>query len=61
LGLAKTPAVLVVGDGPPDSLAARVGVPQSRCYQKPVRIERILDAVCLAIALAEERRAGEFG
>jgi len=57
---AKAPVVLVVGEGPPETLAARVGVPRCRCYQKPVRMERIMHSVCLGIALAEERRSAEF-
>jgi len=55
--LATVPAVLVVGAAPRSVLADRVGVPRSNCYQKPVRLERLLDAVGLVIALAEERNS----
>jgi CheY-like chemotaxis protein len=54
--LTKAPAVLAVGSAPPETLAARVGLPHRRCYQKPVRMERMMDSVCLPIALAAEER-----
>ncbi len=57
LCLDEPPAVLVIGNGSPETLAARAGLPRADCYPKPVRMERMIDSVCLAIALAEERRS----
>jgi DNA-binding NtrC family response regulator len=57
LRLDEPPAVLVTGDGSPETLAARAGLPRTDCYAKPVRMERMIDSVCLALALAEERRS----
>ncbi|HLA83741.1 MAG TPA: response regulator [Thermoguttaceae bacterium] len=55
LGLSKPPAVLVLGGAPVDVLARRAGVPPSRCFSKPVRMLRLIDAVCLAADPAEPR------
>lgn len=50
---ADVPAVFILGNAPPDALARRTGFPATSCFQKPVSMERLLDRVGLAIALAD--------
>ena len=50
------PAVLVVGNAPPEVLSQRTGVPESSCFQEPLRMESLLDRVGLAMALTDLRR-----
>jgi len=52
----EMPAVLVIGNAAPRTLSERTGVPQSSCFEKPLRMERLLDRVGLAIALIDLRR-----
>lgn len=54
----KIPAILIVGHAPPEILSQRVGVPESSCFQKPLRMESLLDRVGLAVALLDLRRNG---
>lgn len=49
----ELPDVFVIGHAPPSLLSERTGVPYSSCFQKPVRLERLLDRVGLAIALQD--------
>jgi len=55
----EMPAVLVIGNAAPQVLSERTGVPQSSCFEKPLRMERLLDRVGLAIALIDLRRDGK--
>lgn len=55
----ETPVVLIVGNAPPRILSRRTGVPESFCFQKPLRMESLLDCVGLAIALIDLRRNGQ--
>ena len=50
------PAVLVVGNAPREVLSQRTGVPESSCFQEPLRMESLLDRVGLAMALIDLRR-----
>lgn len=52
----KKPAVLVLGDAPPRVLSRRAGVADSCCYQKPIRINQLMNAVRLATGLSSPRQ-----
>jgi len=55
----EIPIVLIVGNAPPRILSQRTGVPESFCFQKPLRTESLLERVGLAIALVDLRRNGQ--
>jgi CheY-like chemotaxis protein len=50
------PAILIVGREPSRVIAERTGVPESACFQEPLRMETLLDRVGLAVALIDLRR-----
>ena len=52
----RIPTIIVVGDAPPAVLARRTGVPLSACFQKPLRLELLLDRVGLAMARIDLRK-----
>jgi two-component system response regulator AtoC len=54
----EIPVVLIVGNSPPQILSQRTNVPESLCFQKPLRMENLLDRVGLAIAVIDLRRNG---
>jgi CheY-like chemotaxis protein len=51
-GSSKTPAVLVLGNAPPEDLAARAGLPCRCCYQKPFQADEAANSDWLTSALA---------
>jgi CheY-like chemotaxis protein len=55
---AEIPAVLIIGSASPAVLSQATGVPPSFCLQKPVRPERLLDWVGLAVAWIDLHRNG---
>lgn len=55
----EIPVVVIVGNAPPPILSQGTGVPASFCFQKPLRMESLLDRVGLAIALVDLRRNGQ--
>ncbi len=56
---ATAPALFVLGNAPPSALSRRTGLPPSVCFQKPAPMERLLDAVGLAMAQFDlHRRTG---
>lgn len=55
----EIPAVLIVGSAPPAVLSQWTGVPRSSCFQKPLRMERLLDQVGLTMALIDLRSSGD--
>jgi DNA-binding NtrC family response regulator len=52
------PFVLIVGDAPPEILSEATGIPHSSCFQKPLRMESLLDEVGTAMARIDLRRNG---
>ena len=55
----EMPALLVIGNAAPQILSEHTGVPESSCFEKPLRMEKLLDRVGLAIALIDLRRDGK--
>ncbi len=56
---ATVPALFVLGNAPPRALSRRTGLPPCVCFQKPAPMERMLDAVGLAMAQFDlHRRTG---
>lgn len=44
------PAVFVTGDAPPNVLARQIGVSRESCFQKPLRLNMLLDLVSSPVA-----------
>ncbi|GEM_PF-3788287 len=53
---AAGPAVFILGNAPPKALARRTGIPPWACFQKPVAMEALLDAVGLVMAQRDLQR-----
>lgn len=54
---AMAPAVFVTGDDAPEVLSRRFGIPIERCFQKPYRLNELLDSVCWVVGTDRQFQA----
>lgn len=53
--LSVSPAVFVVSDESPERAASRNGLPCAYCFQRPVRLDDLMNRICMVAVLAEPR------
>lgn len=54
----ERPEILVLGEEPRERLASRVGLPETKCYERSARMDSLLDVVSSMIALSGVRQSG---
>jgi CheY-like chemotaxis protein len=59
LPIRSRPLILVIGNAPAETLAARSGVAQCNCFPKPLRIEDLLDRADMDLAIRLRRDAAD--